>query len=299
MAQRFGGEHSPKPNPATTQPRARAFAGRAAQPSRIRVTLIYIAAMPLLLAALFRMFGGNAFAMLGDLAGFALVVGGAALLGEGIRAEAAYNARKMARPPAIPRKVFGSISIGLGICVAALFGWGLGVFSALAFGGVAFGASLLSFGFDPMRKKGMAGVDDFTVNRVATAVEQAEVTVRQMIEAAARIPDRVLEGRIDALAVAAREMFRVVEDDPRDLSAARKFMTVYLAGARDATLKYADLARRGSNASARADFEALLGDLEQSFEAQREKLLEDNRSDLDVEIEVLRERLQREGVNAQ
>ncbi|MEX0969662.1 MAG: 5-bromo-4-chloroindolyl phosphate hydrolysis family protein [Paracoccaceae bacterium] len=299
MAQRYGGKHSPKPGPAHAPARARPFAGRAVQPSRIRVTLIYIAALPLLMAALFRMFDGNAFAMLGNLAGFALIVGGAALLGEGIKAEAAYHARKMARPPAIPRKMFGGIAIGLGLGVAALFGWGLGLFNAIAFGGVAFAAHMLAFGMDPMRKKGMAGVDEFTINRVATAVEKAEETVREMINAAARIPDRVLEGRVDALAVAAREMFRVVEDDPRDLAAARKFMTVYLAGARDATVKYADLARRGTNAQARSDFEALLGDLEQSFESQRKKLLEDNRSDLNVEIEVLRERLQREGVNAQ
>lgn len=299
MAQRYGGEHSPKPRvDAKTPARSRPFAGRAVQPSRLRITLIYLAATPLLLAAFSRMAGGNAAAMLANLLGFALIIGGAALIGEGQKAETAYNARKLARPPAIPRKLFGSVAIGLGIGAATLLGWGLGVVNSVLFGAVGFGAALLSFGLDPMRRKGMTGVDEFELNRVATAVETAEETVRQMIDAAARIPDRVLEGRVDALAVAAREMFRVVENDPRDLASARKFMTVYLTGARDATIQYADLARRGGTNGARDDFEALLSDLERSFEAQREKLLLDNRSDLDVEIEVLRERLQREGVNA-
>jgi len=301
MAKRFGGEHSPKGAVQTgTPPATRPFAGRAVQPSRMRITLIYMAAMPLLLAAFTRMVSGNATAMLANLLGFALIVGGAALIGEGMKAETAYNARKLARPPAIPRKLFGAIAIGLGVGAATLLGWGLGVINTIIFAGAAFGATMLSFGMDPMRKKGMTGVDEFELNRVANAVETAEGTVRQMIDAAARIPDRVLEGRVDALAVAAREMFRVVEDDPRDLAAARKFMTVYLTGARDATMQYAELTRRGgSSYGARNDFEALLSDLETSFEAQREKLLLDNRSDLDVEIEVLRERLQREGVNAQ
>ena len=43
-------------------------------------------------------------------------------------------------------------------------------------------------------------------------------------------------------------------------------------------------------------YEALLGDLETSFAGHRAQLLEDNRSDLDVEIEVLRERLQQDGL---
>ena len=48
---------------------------------------------------------------------------------------------------------------------------------------------------------------------------------------------------------------------------------------------------------ARADYEALLTDLEQNFAARTQKLLLDDRSDLTVEIEVLRERLDREGVH--
>jgi hypothetical protein len=298
MAKRFGGDHSPK-GPVNAPAPSRPFAGRAVQPSRLRVTLIYLAATPLLLAAMTKMMGGNAAAMLANLLGFALIVGGAGLIGEGMKAETAFNARKLARPPAIPRKLFGAIAIGLGVGVATIMGWGLGLVNTAIFSAIGAGAALITFGMDPMRKKGMSGVDEFQLNRVATVIETAEDTVRQMIDAAARIPDRVLEGRIDALAVAAREMFRVVEDDPRDLASARKFMTVYLTGARDATVQYADLSRRGGNAAARADFEALIGDLERSFEAQREKLLLDNRSDLNVEIEVLRERLQREGVNAQ
>jgi len=50
--------------------------------------------------------------------------------------------------------------------------------------------------------------------------------------------------------------------------------------------------------SARAKFEDLLTDLEASFTTQKQKLLLENRTDLDVEIEVLRDRLQQEGISA-
>ncbi len=67
-------------------------------------------------------------------------------------------------------------------------------------------------------------------------------------------------------------------------------------GAKDATVKFAELYSRNRDAKARRDYEDLLTDLEQNFAARTQSLLLDDRSDLTVEIEVLRERLQREGV---
>jgi len=91
-------------------------------------------------------------------------------------------------------------------------------------------------------------------------------------------------------------MIRTVEEDPRDLTGARKFLGVYLMGARDASAKFAEHYKRTGDADARAHYEALLSDLEQNFAARTEKMLLDDRSDMDVEIKVLRDRLQREGL---
>jgi hypothetical protein len=87
-----------------------------------------------------------------------------------------------------------------------------------------------------------------------------------------------------------------VEDDPRDLTAARKYLGVYLQGARDATAKFADIYARSRDQKARSDYIALLDDLERNFAARTEKLLIDDNSDLMIEIEVLQDRLKREGV---
>ena len=78
--------------------------------------------------------------------------------------------------------------------------------------------------------------------------------------------DRTLEARVDRFAATARTLFRTVEGDPRDLTAARKYIwRVYLMGARDATVKFADLYAQTRDAKARADYEALLTDLETTF----------------------------------
>ena len=93
-----------------------------------------------------------------------------------------------------------------------------------------------------------------------------------------------------------KDMLRTVEDDPRDLTAARKYLGVYLMGARDAAVKFADIYSRTHDSGAKSNFMMLLTDLEEGFGQKNRKLLLDNNADLTVEIDVLRDRLQREGV---
>ncbi|MEC8574240.1 MAG: 5-bromo-4-chloroindolyl phosphate hydrolysis family protein, partial [Pseudomonadota bacterium] len=161
----------------------------------------------------------------------------------------------------------------------------------------ATGLHLAAFGIDPMRNKGTEGVDDFQRDRVARVVDEAETYLSAMSDAALRARDRQVEARVEAFQDVARDLFRTVEDDPRDLTGARRYLTVYLMGARDATIKFADIYARSGDAKARNDYLALLADLEQNFAARTRKMLLEDRTDLTVEIDVLRDRLQREGVH--
>ena len=157
----------------------------------------------------------------------------------------------------------------------------------------------LSFGPDPMKNKGMEGVDTFQSDRVARAVDEAEDHLSAMTDAMKRAGDRQMIARLEQFQTTARDLFRTVENDPRDLTAARKYLSVYLMGARDETIKFADIYARTGDAQARTDYAALLDDLEQNFAARTQKLLLDDRSDLNIEIEVLRDRLKREGLTSQ
>jgi hypothetical protein len=152
----------------------------------------------------------------------------------------------------------------------------------------------MAFGPDPLRDKGMEGVDAFQTDRVARAVDEAEKYLAGMKDAILRANDRMLEGRVDRFAAAARQLFRTIEGDPGDLTAARKYLSVYLMGARDATVKFADHYAQTRDPKARADYEALLTDLETTFAERSKALLAGSHTDLDVEIQVLRERLKLE-----
>ena len=163
--------------------------------------------------------------------------------------------------------------------------------------GVAVAAlHMAAFGIDPLAHKGMDGIDTFQQDRVARVVDEADAHLNAMMDSLRRIGDRHINDRMAEFQRSVRKLIRTVEEDPRDLTGARKYLTVYLQGARDATIKFADVYARTKDSKARSDFESLLDDLEKNFAARTRKMLLDDRSDLTVEIDVLRDRLQREGV---
>ncbi|WP_170753238.1 5-bromo-4-chloroindolyl phosphate hydrolysis family protein [Ruegeria lacuscaerulensis] len=301
MAKRYGGKYSPhgEADP-TEQPSRGQFDGVRVEPAGARANILFIPPIPLVFLSL----NDGALGMTIGLIAAALLTGAAFLLREGLRAEAAYNTRRTARRPAIPRKIFASVLTGLGTALAsyrvefldAAAASDAGIIAPVLFGLAAAALHSVSFGLDPMKDKGMEGIDTFQQDRVARVIEDAETHLAEMTDAIKRAGDRQIEARVERFQDTARELFRTVEEDPRDLAGARKYLTVYLQGARDATVKFSDVYARTRDAQALAGYSELLDDLEQNFAARTRKMLLDDRSDLTVEIDVLRERLQREGV---
>ncbi|RMD95168.1 MAG: hypothetical protein D6811_01415 [Alphaproteobacteria bacterium] len=292
MARRYRGPHSPGQGELVPQaPPAPAWHGRRPRPMGARLNMLFVAPLAILVSAFFQPPMGLAL----DLAAFGLLELAAWLTREGVAAHAAYDARRIARRPAFPRKIAGAVLTGAGLFLAGITPeTSLAAPAMLGLLGVAL--HLLAFGPDPLRDKGADDIDLYQTDRVARAVEEAEKHLAAMAEAIRRTGDRELEARVERFQATARQMMRTVEDDPRDLTAARRYLGVYLLGARDATVKFADLYARNRDGQARADFIALLDDLEKNFAARTATLLEDDRVDLDIEIEVLRDRLAREKV---
>ena len=280
MAERFGGRYSPGGNtqPATqAPPRAR---------GKWRTTVLFLTAFLFLFPA----FGDDPRDMLLGLVAGGLVVLAAWLTRQGLLAEAAYDARKLARRPAFPRKAAGAVATGAALAVGGLIA-DQGMLYPLLYALFGAGLHLGAFGLDPMADKGMEGIDAFQTGRVAHALEEGEKHLAAMQDAILRAGDRGLERRVAQFAGVARGLFRTIEGDPGDLTAARKYLVVYLMGARDATVKFADHYAQTRDAASRAEYESLLTDLETTFAQKTTAFLSNGRTDLDVEIAVLRDRL--------
>lgn len=285
MAKRFGGKHSPGGTSSEAPVHDRSTA-------RAVPKLLFLPPIILVFTSLNE---SPAYLVLGLIAG-GVLASAVWMLREGLKAEVAYNARKVARRPAVPRKMLAAALTGIGAALAAFTG-DSGLVGSFLYGVAAAGLHVAAFGIDPMTDKRIEGVDTRQQDRVARVVDKAEAHLDVMKSQIDALNDRKLADRVDAFQQVARRMIRAVEEDPRDLTAARKFLGVYLMGARDATIKFVDLYGHNTAEDARASYEALLDDLEQNFAAKTETMLLDDRSDMDIEINVLRDRLQREGVS--
>jgi 5-bromo-4-chloroindolyl phosphate hydrolysis protein len=294
MAQKFGGKFSPDgsgPKSASDRPVAAPVVldSEPRLKGGWRTTVLAVSA----LVFLFPAFGGTPRELVLGLSAGGLMLASAWLTREGLRAAAAYDARKTARRPAFPRKIAGAVLTGAALAVGGFSTHAEVLYPAL-FALMGAALHLGAFGADPLKDKGMEGIDVFQTDRVAKAIAEAEAHLDAMKDAILRAGDGQMERRVERFAAAARTLFRSVEQDPRDLTAARKYLSVYLMGARDATVKFADLYARTRDAAARADYDALLTDLETTFAARTRDLMSSSRTDLDVEIAVLRDRLKLE-----
>lgn len=291
MSKRFGGQYSPN-----TATHASPLLNPAKPPKPARVGFqANMMILPPSFMLVISIFSG-ASAMIIGLVTASLWYFGVYMLREGIKAQSAYEARRVTRRPALPRKTIAAICAASGAGLAA---WNADatMISALFYALAAAALHLFTFGIDPMSDKGMNDVDALQSGRVARILDEAEAYLTTMREAALSLRDRHITVRVDQFQAVVHDMARTVEEDPRDLTAARKYLTVYLQGARDATVKFADIFARDHDQQARNDYLLLLDDLEQNFTSKHQKLLDADRNDLTIEIEVLRERLQREGVH--
>ena len=303
-AKRFGGKHSPGGDPTTgaAQP-VNKFRGRKAASVDVRSLALFVLPTPILFAAIGEISTGNALRMSVLLFAYVCLMLGAWLVREGQRAHAAYDARDIARPPAFPRKLVAAGLAGIGVLTASwmtkttgsVLEVGAHMTQAILFGVLTAGAHILAFGIDPMRAKGLGtGIEQAELERVTAALDKAEGKLKSIEDLAHQMRDREIDRKVAALNANVRDMIAIVEKDPRDLSRARKCLGVYLKGAEEATRKYAENHERLNDAKLRTDYLDLLEDLDRGFARGKDKLLIDDRTDLEVEIEVLRDRLEQE-----
>lgn len=258
-------------------------------------TLMFILTLPILIAAVIAMARGLLTPMVGNAIGYALLLAGAWLLLRGLVAEAAYERRLIARTP-WPLKALGSGLVGVGTGVTAWLGVGHHPGIGIAFGLVALLGCLLFYGRDPRTAKRVTsptGLD--TTDQVLSALEQAERSIVAIEQSSADIHQPELHRRLVRIARLARDILTLLEEDPRDLRRARKFLNVYLDGVQRVVAGYAKTHKRATSPDLDASFRRVLASIEGVFQEQHQKLLETDIMDLDVQIEVLTSQLKREG----
>jgi 5-bromo-4-chloroindolyl phosphate hydrolysis protein len=171
------------------------------------------------------------------------------------------------------------------------------IFISVLTGMLASAGVILRYGFDPQydsdKDTSLFGV---TTEELVEILDEAENNLNEINRAAKTIKNRELKGRLLRIAAKTRDILTLIEQDPKDLRRARKFLKVYLHGARAVSSQYASSPHASDNQELEQNFRNVLDTIENVIEEQKLKLQENDILDLDVKIEVLEAQLKHEGV---
>jgi 5-bromo-4-chloroindolyl phosphate hydrolysis protein len=265
-----------------------------------RAWLLRIAPLMLAVPLVWGLLSGNVGDVVALAVGLVVIYLGTFLLESGLAKEAEYHARDLANAPRPPRKLLGAIVVAVGVFACSLGASGAGVALSLLLGALAGVGCLMAYGMDPARNKGLApelarkaGVK---TEQVIQAVTEAEGKLREIEQLARGLHNRELTARVGRIVAQARAVLAQIEKDPSDLRRARRFLVTYLDGTRDVVRKYTEQQQDLAETELAANFRHVLETIERVFTEQEQVLKRNETMDLEVQIEVLRTQLEREGV---
>ncbi|BCG64504.1 MAG: membrane-bound serine protease (ClpP class) [Methyloprofundus sp.] len=261
-----------------------------------RGLLLYILPLPLIPAAIISFMYGDLLRIITNLSACASFLFAASLLRHGLAAEIEYQEKKITQPPKWPLKMFAAIIVALSTFAVTWIAAGNSFFVAIAFGLGALAGMLLHYGTDPHKEKMIAGSHGYTAAEIAQTIDEAETQIFGIEQANKQINNPKFNQRIRIICEHAHEILSMLQEDPGDIRRSRKFLNIYLDGALKVTEGFADMQRKQQSEQLAENFDNVLKTIESVFIEQKQKLLEDDILDLDVQIEVLATQLKNEGV---
>ena len=265
------------------------------QPWALHIATLF-PVVPLIIGLVF----GETEMALGSLGAILPLQAAAWLIRRGRGAEIEYAERTITKAPP-PRKLAGAILVGLAAFSLAYVGDSQPLVLSVVAGGLMAFAAVLAYGLDPRGGKGLdpglAERAGLKTEAVIAILEEARGKLRA-IEADARgIHSRELKNRLGRITASARGVLQQIERDPSDVRRARRFLVTYLDGTRDVVSGFRAQQRDLADTPLADNFRHVLETVEKVFDEQQEILKRNESLDLEVQIEVLKTQLEREGVH--
>lgn len=262
----------------------------------LRGILLYVLSVPLALAAVVSLAGGRLAQALAAAAAFALVAGAGYLNRRGLLEELVAPERRFTRSWALPHKYLALSALVAGTAIAATGAVGHDLLVSLAFGLLAALGFHLAYRL-PRPAMALGGPRRIVSDRsTLNALAEAERRILAIEKTVMRIGNRELEQRLTRIAGQGRAVLEQIAARPEERFRARKFLNVYLDGAERVASRYVRTHPVARGRELEQNFRNVLVEIESVFGEQLERLAEQDVFDLDVQIEVLRRQLKREGI---
>ncbi len=262
----------------------------------LRGALLYVLATPLVFAAIVSLAKGDFYAAFAAGAAFGLIAAGASLNRRGILEELVAPERRFTRSWRLPHKYLAALSVAAGTMLAAYAAVGQDAWVSVTFGLLAVLGLHMAYRL-PRLQAVLGSSHQFVSDKpLHKALVEAELRILAIDKAALRLGNRELEKRLQMIAGQGREILEQIVARPDERFRARKFLNVYLEGAERVASRYSKTHRLARGGELEQNFRNVLVEIERVFERQLKQLAEHDVFDLDVQIDVLRKQLKREGI---
>jgi len=269
---------------------------------KVKGIMLFIVPFPIFIAALMDLMNGNISETVINALAFAGFMITALVARKGFQVEGEYHRRTITKAPSLPFKTVAAIFLAISVGFTAWLSIdSFDFIQSLAFAITSFVGFALYYGLDPRKDKTDTLAFGITAEEVIETLEAAEVRITSIDQARRKIHDLQLNEKLRNIVGKARKVLQDIEQNPETLDRSRRFLTVYLDGAKRVTESYAK-AQTGSRTMVsdsmayETDFSNVLDAIEQTIEQQEQKLLKDDQFDLDVQIQVLETQLLQEGI---
>lgn len=253
--------------------------------------LLYIFLAPLFLAIILALMQRNISAFILNLIAFGLFFATAKLNSFGLEKEAQYHQAKLTKAPQKPYKMMAGLLLGFSTLFTASMVGGkpllIGIFLAL----ISTVGYFLFYGFDPRGDK-LENIGDISAELVLQTIKEAQDQLDGIESHMEKITnDPMLYAKLDKAVQKAQTIIDTLQEDPKDIRVARKFLIVYIDGLEKVTNSYTSMDEKEINSDTKTRLHQLLKDVEQKFDQELIRLKKNNNFDLDVKIDVLQEQI--------
>ena len=250
----------------------------------------YLFLAPLFLAIILALLQRDISSFVLNIVSFGLFFATAKINTMGLANEYEYHTKTLTKAPKRPLK---SIAMGL-LGVSTLFTSSvaggeslmMGVFLAM----VSMVGYYLYYGLDPRVDK-IDNIGDISAQFVIETLAEARAKLSSIETDISFITDEKLYSKLKIATNKGYEIIDTIEEDPKDLRVARKFIIVYIDGIKKVTKSYTGMEEDEITDETKVKLSNLLLDVERRFDKELERLKKNNQFDLDVNIEVLQEQI--------
>ncbi len=208
----------------------------------------------------------------------------------GLTQELEYYTKTLTKAPKTPYKLISGVLLGISTFFSSFIAGYQDFFISIFLGIVASIGYFLYYGFDPRADK-LTNIGDISAEFVLETLATARGKLKSIEEDMSKIKDTKLISQLRVAINKAYEILKNIEEDPKDVRVARKFIIVYIDGIKKVTESYIELDEKDITEETKEKLYNLLSDVEDRFEKEIIRLKRNNQFDLDVNIDVLQEQI--------